>query len=299
MELRIDPEFRDKIPPLTKEEFEQLRENILADGEVYEPIAVWNGTVIDGHNRWKIIQEHPEIPYRTKEMDFPDKWAAFDWMYKKQLGRRNLTDEQRTYLIGKMYEARKKTRGNNAERGVDGKFLSGQNVASGEPKKTRDIIAEEMGVGYKTVERGELFARGVDALREESPEAAETILMGDSGLKKKTVMEIPDMEPEQRKRLATAIEKGPDETKRVVQEFKTPVKMEEMNATPLNPEPYNEDDFEDQVKTFPEQAESIIRVFLWTHKDMLNESERCKKAFSEMLDGIVKMTEKYRKEYLA
>lgn len=43
--LRIDPEFRDKIPPLTDAEFEQLQENILNDGEVYEPIAVWNGTI--------------------------------------------------------------------------------------------------------------------------------------------------------------------------------------------------------------------------------------------------------------
>ena len=102
-ELRIDPEFRDKIPPLTDAEFEQLRENILKDGEVYEPICVWHGTIIDGHNRWKVIQENPEIPHRFKEMDFDDKWAAFEWMYRKQLGRRNLTDEQRTYMIGKMY----------------------------------------------------------------------------------------------------------------------------------------------------------------------------------------------------
>lgn len=37
IELKIDPEFRDKIPPLTDAEFEQLKENILSDGEVYEP----------------------------------------------------------------------------------------------------------------------------------------------------------------------------------------------------------------------------------------------------------------------
>ena len=110
-ELRVDPEFRDKIPPLTDAEFEQLRENILSDGEVYEPIVVWNGTIIDGHNRWRILQEHPEIPYKVKEMEFTDKWAAFEWMYRKQLGRRNISDEQKTYLLGKLYEARKQTRG--------------------------------------------------------------------------------------------------------------------------------------------------------------------------------------------
>ena len=50
-ELKIDPEFRDKIPPLTEAEFKQLEENIVADGEVREPIVAWNGTIIDGHTR--------------------------------------------------------------------------------------------------------------------------------------------------------------------------------------------------------------------------------------------------------
>ena len=34
MDLRIDKEFAEKIPPLTKEEFDQLEANILADGTV-------------------------------------------------------------------------------------------------------------------------------------------------------------------------------------------------------------------------------------------------------------------------
>ena len=38
MELKIDPEFVDKIPPLTAEEFQQLENNILADGLVINPI---------------------------------------------------------------------------------------------------------------------------------------------------------------------------------------------------------------------------------------------------------------------
>lgn len=109
--LKIEPEFRDKIPPLTEAEFQQLRENIMEAGEVYEPIRVWNGVVVDGHNRLKVIQEQPEIKWSVREMEFADKWAAFDWMYRNQLGRRNLTDEQRTYMIGKMYEVRKKSSG--------------------------------------------------------------------------------------------------------------------------------------------------------------------------------------------
>lgn len=64
-------------------------------------------------DRWRIIQENPQIPFRTKEMDFADKWAAFEWMYKKQLGRSNMSDEQKTYLMGKRNEAEKLAVGTN------------------------------------------------------------------------------------------------------------------------------------------------------------------------------------------
>ena len=33
------------------------------------------------------------------------------WICKNQLGRRNLTDAQKTYLIGRQYEAQKMTQG--------------------------------------------------------------------------------------------------------------------------------------------------------------------------------------------
>lgn len=75
-QLTIDPEFRDKIPPLSEDEFSKLEQNILEDGEVREPLVVWHNTIIDGHHRYKIVQKHPEIPFKVKQMDFPDKWAA-------------------------------------------------------------------------------------------------------------------------------------------------------------------------------------------------------------------------------
>ena len=61
--LRIDPEFKAQIPPLTEDERKQLEENILADGEILSPILVWNDTIVDGHNRYEILQNHPEIPF--------------------------------------------------------------------------------------------------------------------------------------------------------------------------------------------------------------------------------------------
>ena len=37
--LIIDPEFRDKIPPLTEDEFSLLEENILSDGAVFSTMG--------------------------------------------------------------------------------------------------------------------------------------------------------------------------------------------------------------------------------------------------------------------
>ena len=73
IKLKIDPEFQSQIPPLTEEEFKQLQDNILKDGEVYEPIIVWNETIIDGHNRWKIIKDHWDLlkdSFHIKRMTF-------------------------------------------------------------------------------------------------------------------------------------------------------------------------------------------------------------------------------------
>ena len=74
--LTIDPEFASKIPPLREEELKQLEENILADGVVINPLIVWNGVIVDGHNRYCILQQHPEIQFTTYNKEFPDRYAA-------------------------------------------------------------------------------------------------------------------------------------------------------------------------------------------------------------------------------
>ena len=105
--LIIDPEFRDKIPPLTEDEFSLLEENILSDGAVVSPLIVWDGVILDGHNRYEIIQKHPELTYAVHKKSFSNRFEALSWICKNQLGRRNLTPQQKKYLIGQRYEAEK------------------------------------------------------------------------------------------------------------------------------------------------------------------------------------------------
>ena len=63
--LKIDPEFQSQIPPLTDDEFKQLEENILKEGKLISPLIVWGNILVDGHNRYAILQKHPEIYFST------------------------------------------------------------------------------------------------------------------------------------------------------------------------------------------------------------------------------------------
>lgn len=72
MALKIDPEFRDLIPPLTEEEYKGLEENILLNGfNPAFPIIVWKGQeiIVDGHNRHSICIAH-SIPSRQLSRNF-------------------------------------------------------------------------------------------------------------------------------------------------------------------------------------------------------------------------------------
>lgn len=51
-QLKIDPEFQSKIPPLQFEEEQQHEQNIIAEGRLLNPIITWNGYILDGHTRY-------------------------------------------------------------------------------------------------------------------------------------------------------------------------------------------------------------------------------------------------------
>ena len=53
---KIDPEFRDLIPPLSQNEYEELEKSILSEG-CRESIYTWNDYIIDGHNRYDVLQK--------------------------------------------------------------------------------------------------------------------------------------------------------------------------------------------------------------------------------------------------
>jgi len=94
--IEIKKEFKDLIPPLTKEEFKQLENNCMSEG-IREKILTWNGFIIDGHNRYEIATRW-DLDFETESKHFDNEEAVKEWMILNQLGRRNLALYQRTVL---------------------------------------------------------------------------------------------------------------------------------------------------------------------------------------------------------
>ena len=214
LHLTIDPEFANKIPPLREEELEQLEENILADGVVINPLIVWDGVIVDGHNRYRILQKHPEIQFTTYEKKFTDRYAAIAWICKNQLGRRNLTQEQYKYLIGERYEAEKRMEsfyGNRFTLADKSSRIQNESGYSGE--RTREKIARENNISVSYVQRAGKFAQGVDAAEEVAPGIKQEILTGSIKPTEKAVAAIAKAPPEERPALVQQLRQAKEPEK--------------------------------------------------------------------------------------
>ena len=220
--LKIDPEFQGKIPPLTFEELNQLEANILRDGRIINPIIVWQGLIVDGHNRFTIAKKHPEIPFTVHEKAFTNRYEAIIWICKNQLGRRNLTPEQKKYLIGKQYDAEKAIHG--GDRKSSSAKSSSQNGNLIENPKTCKRIAVENGVSKNTVIRAEEFAKGVDAAEEAVPGTRQKVLSGEVRPTAAEIASVARAPPEERPALVAEIckPKKPKPQKPTAPKQKTP-----------------------------------------------------------------------------
>ena len=303
-QLNVDPEFRDKIPPLSADEFSKLEENIVTDGEVREPLVVWHNTIIDGHHRYKIVQKHPEIPFKVKQMDFPDKWAAIVWMCRNQLGRRNITDEQKTILIGEAYKAQKMTHGGNTSREHDdtGRFTSSrQNGDLRKEKKeqldenhqiakgdTRAAIAKSHNISQYEVQKAVEFGRGLDAAEKVSPGIKEAVLSGSVKAPKSVISEIRNAPEEKKREAVEAIKKGDTDTAKAILRPIPKVEPEEP------PAPFTVSEFQELIHTAIKALDASLKQHMvLVHREMLDIPSGRDAAMKE-LDRGIEVIEKYK-----
>ena len=233
-ELKIDPELRDLLPPLTSEEYKQLEKNIVENGfDRNFPIMEWQGFIVDGHNRYDICKKHNIEPiigtlaYKTKE-------EVMEWMLDIQLGRRNLTPIQKIAITEKyrpIYEKQAKENqskyyGNQYDResGLTVKLPQVQNGSQERNPTTSEKLASIANVSEKTYRMGaKILNSGNEKLKQEVLSGEKSINAGYKELtgKKENKKEEVKNEIPSTSQIQPPKSKVSEEVKQICEDLKT------------------------------------------------------------------------------
>jgi len=126
----------------------------MAEDDRRDPLVIWNGLLLDGHNRYEICQRL-NIPFSTVRLDLKDRRWAINWIIENQLGRRNLHPDQASYLRGKRYNGEK-------QEGFKGNQHTDSGSCQNDKKQTHERLAEEYKVSPRTIARDGQYAAAVD-----------------------------------------------------------------------------------------------------------------------------------------
>lgn len=153
--ITIDPEFRSLIPPLTAEERAQLEANLIADG-CRDALVLWNGILLDGHNRYEIC-ERLAIQYQLTSAQLPNRLEAKIWIVRNQFGRRNLKPFQRIELALVLEPLiRERAKENQGTRTDIRQISDGSYEAVS--KETKHELAKLADVSHDTIHKAKVIA---------------------------------------------------------------------------------------------------------------------------------------------
>lgn len=307
--INIDSEFKTLIPPLTDDEYRRLEQSILDEG-LREPIITWNGTIIDGHNRYSICQKHG-IGCPNIEREFESRDAARIWIYSNQLGRRNLEPGQKAALVIERNEAEvreqariRKLAGKQIDLGVHGP----QGYTEAEKGRTHEILARQAGVSETTVKR-------VLGVKHRCPELYDKVRSGEITARK-AYRQVTNEKKPKSKRFT-------DDGRRICSECGEPISEGEYyNSKPSMHKKCHHARTAAQIYKFPDKSlienvptynpESLFTELTlsakslhdsWKSSIRINESmgvrltARQKKRFEKAAEELINAIEKTRKEY--
>ena len=181
--LNIDDGFRSLIPPLSDDEYRRLEASIIAEG-VRDPIITWNGTIVDGHNRYRICQEHG-IAFKTAERDFASRDAAKIWIIENQFARRNLNSYQKSVLalqLEPLYaaEAKRKHDASGGDRRSETYRESAGQISDAPKIRTDERLAQVAGVSRDTIRKVKAIETEAEKGNPAAIEARDALRSGDA-----------------------------------------------------------------------------------------------------------------------
>ncbi|WP_437560394.1 ParB N-terminal domain-containing protein [Acidithiobacillus sulfuriphilus] len=163
--ITILPQIKDLLYPLKPEELANLEASIRQYG-VREPLCLWDRDgemiLVDGHNRYDVATRNG-VEFNTTILEFEGLEEVLGWVDKNQIGRRNLTDEERAVTLGRIYQRKLEAKRTATRRASTENDV---NEASGDGERMSDTIAREWNVSSATVKRASNFAEAVAALKE-------------------------------------------------------------------------------------------------------------------------------------
>ncbi len=292
-----DEEFRRLIPPLTPDEYSKLEEDILTHG-CLSPLIVWNDILLDGHNRFEICTAH-KIPFQVKSIIFESRDMAISWICTHQIGRRNLSEENRRYILGKLYEVQKRINVKNPQ-GVN-QYSRGKHVPLYETKYglAKDI-GDKYHIAHSTVEKYARYSRAIDKVADVNPQIVPKIISGEVHIGMSNMVNFAKLSTPEIKAVTETIERkginelGPDTliaTLLQAQDEFPPMPIDPPILSPsIKDMPaYDPDaDVTSLTLTIPSWQSSIVRVK--ENTDMSNVSEKAKHslkgAFISLIDTI-------------
>ncbi|MGO3285963.1 MAG: hypothetical protein ACTIK4_13680, partial [Mesonia sp.] len=161
--------------PLTDAERKELKKLLNDKGQIL-PVLIWDGYVVDGHNRLELLNELNIEPF-YKEVAFESLDDAKMFIINNYLGQRNLTDGQKWELAqDKKDILLEKGRANivDAQKERHGVTLS--TIDKDRSHNTRDEISKELGWSTGKV------AMADKVWKEAKPEIKEKIKLGETSI---------------------------------------------------------------------------------------------------------------------
>jgi hypothetical protein len=198
-------ELETLIPPLEVEERRQLEQNILEEG-CRDPLVLWENegkyVIVDGHNRFDICKKNSKkliekfgYDFRFLVKEFENIEAVKDWMVDNQLGKRNLSNEWKSYLRGRQYQAEKNAQGGDRKKA--------------DISDTAQRLAEQHKVSKNTIKRDAQFAEALQTFTGNNANLKQKILNRNIRIPKSTILEAAEkLSESELEKVRAQLEKG-------------------------------------------------------------------------------------------
>ena len=191
--ITVHPTFQTLLP-INEKELSNIVKDMEENGfDKSKPVCIWReeNVLIDGYTRFTAAKEAGLSEIYKYEMSFGTEQEALEYAMKQQLNRRNLNDAGKLMLIEKLDNLRNPGR------------KSSDSEAEAEPRgKSAQALAESLGIGTRTVERGRYVLANADE------ETLEEVKSGKKSINQ-AAKKIKQQKDEQKKAAAPVPEEKP------------------------------------------------------------------------------------------